>query len=79
MLTVLNHALIKHKINQFQLQNNIYMIQNLTKEISAVLPEGTYSRLSLQMDLPDAELERNYTEGLGWNSYISISISDAGF
>ena len=30
-------ALIKHKINQFQLQNNIYMIQNLTKEISAVL------------------------------------------
>lgn len=49
------------------------------KEISVPLPEGTYSRLSLQMDFPDAVLERNYNEGLGWNSYSSVSVSDAGF
>lgn len=31
------------------------------------------------MDFPDAVLERNYNEGLGWNSYSSVSVSDAGF
>lgn len=49
------------------------------KVFSVPLPEGTYSRLSLQMDLPDAVLERNYNEGLGWNTYTSVSISEAGF
>ena len=31
------------------------------------------------MDFPDAVPERNYTEGLGWNAYSSVSVSDAGF
>ena len=48
-------------------------------EISVPLPEGTYTRLSLQLNFPDAMLERNYTEGLGWNAYSSVSVSDAGF
>lgn len=49
------------------------------KELSVPLPDGTYTRLSLQMNFPDAVLEWNYSEGLGWNAYNSVSISEAGF
>ena len=48
-------------------------------EIRIPLPVKNISRLTLAMDVPDAELSLVTEETLGWNDYRSIVIQEAGF
>ena len=48
-------------------------------EIRIPLPAENITRLTLEMDLPDAVLSKVTEEMLGWNDYRSIVIREAGF
>lgn len=68
----------------FKLDDQIIAVENIPESgepvnISVTLPEKEASRYTLEITTPDALLRYITGEGLEWNAYDSIVITEAGF